>query len=290
MTGLGKGIKIKFKQLKTELEKEGSVLVALSGGVDSSLLAAVSKITLGDKAVAVTADSVTMTPEELQEARKFAKSIGIKHLIIKFDELKNPNFIKNPPNRCYYCKKELASRLRKIAAQEGLRAVVDGTNSDDLKEHRPGALALMEKGIISPLARAGLTKRDIRLLAGALGLSIANKPSMACLSSRFPYGEKITAKRLLMIAEAERFIKSLHNFRHLRVRVHGNIARIEVGRSERSFFFNEKLLDTLTDGLRKLGFVYVTMDVEGYRSGSMNEPLNKTLIPNKIWKVKAKRS
>lgn len=269
----------KMKEVLNNLREQGSVLVALSGGVDSSLVALLAKKALGDKAVAVTADSLTLPPGELEEARRVAEEIGIRHIVVKVNELTNPSFAKNPPNRCYYCKKELISVLKRIAEENGLRIIVDGTNADDLKGHRPGALALIEEGIYSPLAKAGLTKADVRKLAKMLNLSTADKSSMACLSSRFPYGHEITESKLHRVAEAEKFIRRLVGVKELRVRDHGNLARIEVGKDERALLFDGQLMDLIVEKLKDLGFSYVTMDLMGYRSGSMDEVLEKKIIP-----------
>lgn len=247
--------------------------MAFSGGVDSSLVAAAAKMALGDRALAVTADSKTLPLGELEEARKVAEAIGIRHKVIKVDELENPRFAANPPDRCYHCKKELLTHLKEIATQEGFEAVVEGTNAEDLRGHRPGALALREEEVISPLAEAGLGKAEIRALASALNLPTAHKPSGACLSSRFPYGEKITLERLERVAAAEETIKRLVEVGQLRVRDHGDVARIEVSPEERCLFFDGSLMDRVAGELRRLGFVYVTLDLKGYRTGSMNEAL-----------------
>lgn len=263
----------KLDELIAKLKKRGSVIVALSGGVDSSLVAFLAKKALGNEAIAVTADSMTLPQGELREAKNLAKEIGIRHIVIKINELDDPDFVRNPPERCYYCKRELIAELKRIAQREGVRTIVDGTNADDLRAHRPGVRALVEEGIYSPLADVGLTKVEVRELAKKVGLSTAGKPSMACLASRFPYGERITAERLSRVAEAEGFIKSVAAVRQLRVRDHGNVARIEVGREERKLLFDEDLMDVIVKKLRSLGFAYVAMDMEGYRAGSLDEIL-----------------
>ncbi|WP_309492847.1 ATP-dependent sacrificial sulfur transferase LarE [Candidatus Hecatella orcuttiae] len=264
----------KFEGMLKNLQALKGVVVAFSGGVDSSLVAATAKKALGDRVLAVTADSSTLPPGELEEARKVAEALGIRHRVVKVDELDDPRFAANPPNRCYYCKKQLLEALKKIAREEGLDAVVDGTNAEDLQGHRPGALALREEGVRSPLAEAGITKREVYLLAEMLRLPTAGKPSMACLSSRFPYGERITAEGLRRVAEAEVFIKKTVGVKQLRVRDHQGIARIEVGKEERRLFFDEALMDRVAEGLRKLGYRYVALDLTGYRTGSMDEALN----------------
>lgn len=272
----------KMDEVLRNLRSKGSVLVAMSGGVDSSLVALLAKKALGSNTVAVTADSVTLPSGELEIARKLARQIGMEHLIIKVDETANPNFVRNPPERCYYCKKELIVKLKEIARDRRMETIVDGTNVDDMKVHRPGALALAESGVYSPLADAGLTKEDVRELARMLRLPNADKPSMACLGSRFPYGEEITKDKLRLVAEAEKLVRELTGVRELRVRVHGNLARIEVGKEERKLLFDGELMETIAKRLKSLGFLYVTMDLLGYRSGSMDEALDKKIIPRTL--------
>lgn len=257
-------------------------MIALSGGVDSSFLAAAAKIALGDGAVVVTADSVTLPPGELSEAEELASTLGLKQVIVEENELDDERFVANPPDRCYYCKAGLVKELRKVAAEEGIDVILDGTNADDLKGHRPGALALREGGVQSPLAQLGFTKSDIRAVSKALGLPTWAKPSMACLSSRFEYGQRITAEGLQRVAEAEGFIRALTGVRQLRVRCHGDLARIEVGRGERHLLAAEEVMDKVSERLRALGFRYVTLDLTGYRSGSMDEGLSNPVIPEKI--------
>lgn len=272
----------KMDEVLRNLRSKGSVLVAMSGGVDSSLVALLAKKALGSNTVAVTADSVTLPSGELEIARKLARQIGMEHLIIKVDETANPNFVRNPPERCYYCKKELIVKLKEIAKDRRMETIVDGTNVDDMEVHRPGALALAESGVYSPLADAGLTKEDVRELARMLHLPNADKPSMACLGSRFPYGEEITKDKLRLVAEAEKLVRELTGVRELRVRVHGNLARIEVGKEERKLLFDGELMETIAKRLKSLGFLYVTMDLLGYRSGSMDEALDKKIIPRTL--------
>jgi len=289
-TMLSEELNAKVKIIESDLRARGSVLVALSGGVDSSVVAALAKRALGDKVVAVTANFASLPPGELEDAKRIAGELGIKHRVEEVDVLKNPNFTRNPPDRCYHCKKEMVWMMRRVGEEEGVNAIVDGTNVDDLKNHRPGALALEEGEIRSPLAEADVTKAETYAIAEMLGLSTTHKPSMSCLSSRFPYGEKITAEGLRRVAEAEEFLKKLLGGRRLRVRHHGELARIEVGREERRLFFDAKLMDRAVGKLQTLGFTYVTLDLKGYRSGSMDEILGKGMLPRKGLAKKGSRS
>ena len=261
----------KTERILSELKGYRKVLVAFSGGIDSTLIAHLAKMALGENAVAVTANSPSIPSSELEDAERLAHEIGIKHLVVKTNEVENSNYAANPTNRCYFCKKELAEKLTLLAGELGGYVVLDGTNAEDLKGHRPGSAAMLERGVRRPLAEAGLTKAEVRMLAKDLGLSNYDKPSMPCLSSRVAYGEIITPERLLRIEQAEKLIRSLTGVRELRVRDHGSVARIEVGLNERRLFFREELLDNISSALRDLGFVYVTLDMGGYRSGSMND-------------------
>ena len=264
----------KINEIIEDLRLRESILIAFSGGVDSSLAAKLAYMAVGEKALAVTADSVTLPPGELEQAKKVAEQIGINHMIIKVNELDNSDFIKNNSDRCYFCKKELSAHLWPIAQSRGVSTVITGVIADDLTGHRPGIKALEEDHIYNALANAGLTKVDVREMSRLLGLSVADKPSMACLSSRVSYGEEITQDKLARIGEAETFIKQQLNLHVLRVRVHGSLARIEVGKAERKMFFDESTLDAINTKLRELGFLYVTFDLCGYRSGSMDDALN----------------
>jgi uncharacterized protein len=270
-SGLSEELCEKKTRILNQLKSYGSVLVAFSGGIDSTLLALLARMALGENAVAVTADSPSIPSAELTEAKHLAQEIGIKHIIISTSELEDPNYAANPANRCYFCKKELGGKLTELAMKLGGYTVVDGTNAEDLMGHRPGAAALLEKAVRRPLAEAGLMKDEVRRLAKHLGLSNYDKPSMPCLSSRVAYGEVITPERLLRIERAESLIRSLTGARELRVRDHGSVARIEVGPRERRLFFDEELLDRISKSLRELGYVHVALDMAGYRSGSMNE-------------------
>lgn len=268
------GLQQKYRLLQSLLEQMGSVLVAYSGGVDSTFLLKVAHDVLGEQAVAVTACSQTYPARELEEARAMAREIGARHLIIVSEELEIPGFADNPPDRCYFCKSELFSKLLQVARAEGLRYIVDGTNRDDLAEHRPGRQAAQEMGIRSPLLEAGLGKGEIRALSRELGLPTWGKPSMACLSSRFPYGVTITREKLKMVEEAEEYLRGL-GFRQVRVRHHEDIARIEVGPEEMSRFLAGGFGEAVARRLKELGYTYVVLDLEGYRPGSLNEVLKK---------------
>jgi uncharacterized protein len=269
-SGLSPELYAKATRILTELKSYQKVMVAFSGGVDSTLVALLAKMALDDNVIAVTANSASLPTLELKEAKQLAERIGIKHIVVKTDELQDPNYVANPANRCYFCKKELGQKLVDLAKELGSYTIVDGTNAEDLKGHRPGAAALTERGIRRPLAEAGVTKHEVRQLAKSLSLPNYDKPSMPCLSSRVAYGEIITPERLLRIERAETLIRSLTGVKELRVRDHGSVARIEVGGHERSLFFDEQLLDRISDALRELGYVYVALDMSGYRSGSMN--------------------
>jgi pyridinium-3,5-biscarboxylic acid mononucleotide sulfurtransferase len=259
----------KLKAFISDIGKDG-VVVAFSGGVDSSTLAAVSHQVLGGKAIAVIAKSPTYTSEELSDAKKIAEAIGIKIFIIETNELANPDFVKNPENRCYFCKKELLQNLIAFAHAFGFKVVFEGTNASDLIEHRPGFKAVEEtKDVYSPWKTIGFTKSEIRQIAKQLKLSIADKPSLACLASRIPYNQKITNEKLQRIEEAERAIRRIVKVKQLRVRDHNGLARIEVDRDERALFCDITVLDKVVSLLKDLGFKYVTFDLEGYMSGSM---------------------
>lgn len=260
----------KLENLKTIIEKTGGAVVAFSGGVDSTFLLKIAHDVLGDKVLAVTANSETYPKRELEEAKTFAKSLGIRHIVIETLELEIEGFADNPPDRCFYCKHELFSKLTEIAKSNGLEVVFDGSNYDDRNDHRPGMRAAKQLGVVSPLKQAEMTKDDIREISKELGLSTWNKPSFACLSSRFPYGTKITPEKLVVIGTAEDFIRDL-GFQELRVRHHDNIARIEIGKNDL-----ERIIpyaDQIVQKIKSLGFLYVTLDLDGYKTGSMNYTL-----------------
>jgi len=263
----------KLDRLREILVSLGSVLVAFSGGVDSSFLLKMALDTLGpERVLAVTAASETYFPEEVEAARALAQSLGARHLVITTTELEHEEFATNPPERCYFCKRHLMSELVALARGEGLAAVVDGSNWDDLGDYRPGARAARELGVRSPLQEAGLTKAEIRAFSRQLSLPTWDKPSLACLASRFPYWTRITREELRQVAQAEGFLRQL-GFRQLRVRHHGSLARIEV--LPEDFPRLLQVAEQVRDRFQELGYVYVTMDLAGYRTGSMNEILRK---------------
>lgn len=264
----------KLQVLKNNIEKLKSVAVAYSGGVDSTFLLKVAHDVLGDKAIAVTAKSSTYPEREFKEAKKFAEEIGVRHIVIVSEELEIEGFSKNPTNRCYFCKKELFTKIKDVAKENNVEQILDGSNLDDTKDYRPGMEAAKELDVISPLKEANLSKNDIRELSKSMGLRTWNKPSFACLSSRVPYGNEITIGKLKMIEISEQFLLDL-GFRQVRVRHHGDIARIEISPEERERFFNLELMDKVADKLKNIGFKYVTLDLSGYRTGSMNEVLTK---------------
>ncbi|MDD1749447.1 MAG: ATP-dependent sacrificial sulfur transferase LarE [Methanothrix sp.] len=258
----------KLEDLKKRIAEKGKLLVACSGGVDSSLLAKVAHEVLGDGALTVILDSETMPRSELFQAMALAKSQGLNCQTAEFSILANEHFVQNPANRCYICKKESAAILKSIAAKKGISCIADGVNLSDYRDYRPGIAACDEEGIWHPFVDARITKEDIRALAHSLGLPVWNKPSSACLSSRIPYGESITSENLRMVEEAEEYLKSL-GFGQLRVRVHGRMARIELLKQDMSGAIEES--DEIARMLRSIGFDYVALDLQGFRSGSMNE-------------------
>lgn len=268
----------KLTHLKQILIEMKSVLVAYSGGIDSTFLLKTANDVLGQAQVlAVTAGSETYPVEEAEDAAKLARWLGARQRIIQTNELKNELFVQNPPDRCYHCKKELMTELRQIAQEEKLAFVADGANADDLRDFRPGMKAAQELGVRHPLQEAGLTKAEIRRLAKAQGLPNWDKPSMPCLSSRFPYGHHIEPAKLRQVEESERFLRSL-GFTECRVRHHGDVARIEVPCTHLKDLASEPIRQQVTTKFKALGFAYITLDLQGFRSGSMNEALAKEII------------
>lgn len=263
-------LETKLDDLKKLVRQMGKVIVAYSGGTDSTLLLKVAHDELGEDAIAVTAVSPSTPRDELDSAISMAEEIGAQHLLIDSDELDNPDYVANSPQRCYHCKHLRFGKLLEMARDKGFAHVVDGNNLDDLGDHRPGMRAARELGVRSPLKEAGLTKADIRALSRKLGLPTWNKPSGACLASRLPYGTPITSARLKQIEDAERFIRSL-GISQLRVRLHGDVARIEAEAKDLPTLLENR--SAIVNELRGLGFSYVTADLEGYRTGSMNETL-----------------
>ncbi|MCR5599090.1 MAG: ATP-dependent sacrificial sulfur transferase LarE [Lachnospiraceae bacterium] len=260
----------KYEDLKQMLKDYGSAAVAFSSGVDSAFLLYAAKEALGDKVIAVTAKSCSFPQRELNEAKAFCESHKIRHFIFESEELDIEGFSHNPKNRCYLCKHELFEKIIKIAEDEGIAVILEGSNLDDNGDYRPGLQAVAELGIKSPLRAIGFTKEDIRVLSGNLGLPTWNKQSFACLSSRFVYGETISREKLGMVDKAEQLLLDL-GFRQVRVRIHGTMARIEIMPEEFEKLISGEIRSQITETFRNLGFTYVTMDLTGYRTGSMNE-------------------
>jgi pyridinium-3,5-biscarboxylic acid mononucleotide sulfurtransferase len=262
----------KLNNLETLLRNTNGAIIAFSAGVDSTFLLKVAYSVLGERAIALTAALPTVPPGEFEVAKEFAQKLGCRHIVIDSNELANPSFAQNPSNRCFFCKDELYRICRDQAKILNIPIVVDGTNLDDLKDHRPGLKAAKEWGIRHPLVEAEMTKEDIRRHSRALNLATWDKPSSPCLSSRFPYGTEINLERLRKIGACEVYLKELR-FREFRVRYHGDLARIELSAQEIGRFFDETTRQAVVKKFKEIGFNYVSLDLQGYRTGSMNETL-----------------
>lgn len=265
-------LRVKAQALLRCLAEMGSLVVAFSGGVDSGLLCAVGQLALGDRLLAVTVRSPVETPGDNETAVRLAREAGFNHCVVDFDDLANPQFIANPPDRCYHCKLARFKAILSIAAEVGAQAVAEGSNADDSSDYRPGARAVAELGIRSPLAEVGLTKSEIRALAQALGLSIWDRPSAPCLATRFPYGSPISVEGLDQVARGEAFLRE-KGFRPVRVRHYGKTARIEVAAEALPALIAAR--EDILPFFKDFGFSYTVVDLAGYRSGSMNEVLKK---------------
>lgn len=271
----------KFEQLRALFTEMEQALIAYSGGVDSTLVAKIAYDVLGDRALAVTAVSPSLLPEELEDAKIQAATIGIPHKIVQTHEMENPNYTSNPVNRCYFCKSELHDTLKPLALELGYPYVVDGVNADDLHDYRPGIQAAKERGARSPLAEVGVTKVEVRQLSQQLGLPWWDKPAQPCLSSRFPYGEEITVAKLQRVGRGEIYLRKL-GWQNLRVRSQGDTARIELPPEQIKEFVLTNDLQTLVSAFQDFGFIYVTLDLEGYRSGKLNQVLNREALGVKV--------
>ncbi|MBO6015413.1 MAG: ATP-dependent sacrificial sulfur transferase LarE [Lachnospiraceae bacterium] len=259
----------KLDRLKEYISGLGSLAVGFSGGVDSAFLLAVAHEVLGDRVIAVTGADASVPEREVKEAKAFCEQRGIRHFITDFDPLRLEGYRQNGPDRCYFCKHGIFTEIKKIADENGIAHLAEGSNMDDLGDYRPGLRAVAELSVKSPLREAGLYKSDIRLISKAMGLPTWSKPAYACLASRFVYGEEITEEKLHMIDKAEQFLIE-HGFFEERVRMHGNIARIEVPPRDIARLASDEIREAVYEEFKKIGFLFVTLDMRGYRVGSMN--------------------
>jgi len=270
---MDKALLEKYDRLKDYLASFGSVAVAFSSGVDSTFLLYAAKEALGDRAIAVTASSCSFPERELNEAKEYCQKMGIRHFVIKSEELEIEGFSHNPKNRCYLCKHELFEKIGALAKEQGINEIAEGSNLDDNGDYRPGLQAVAELGVKSPLRHVGFTKQEIRELSQYFNIPTWNKQSFACLSSRFPYGDLINEKKLKMVDRAEQLLLDM-GFHQLRVRIHGDVARIELLPEEFPKFMEEETRLSVYKKFKEYGFSYVTLNVVGYRTGSMNETLD----------------
>lgn len=261
---------LKLQKLQDYIRKLGNGAVAFSGGVDSTLLAKVAADVLGDKAIAITISAPMHSKTEIEEAKEYAKELGIKHEVVVIENIEDERLRFNPENRCYICKNNVFTTIKDVAQKHGITNVMDGTNIDDLGDYRPGLKAIEELEVLSPLKEVGLNKEDIREISKELNLPTWDKPAFACLITRLPYGEELTNEKLRMIEKAENYIHSL-GFKQYRVRYHKDVARIEVLPEELKRFFNVDFMEEVSERIKEFGFKYVALDLEGYRMGKMND-------------------